>query len=82
MAKTTREALSEANIPANVIERVVGSCMPDTEVREAARFPTNLRKLKDSKFERIYRHGWRVADCNLRAHRPDLFAHVPKDRQP
>lgn len=82
MAKTAREALAEAEIAEEVIERVVVGCAPDAEAREAAGFPTNLRKMKESEFDRLYRHGWEVADCNVRAHRPDLFAELAPERRP
>ncbi len=82
MAKTAREALAEAEVAEEVIERVVVGCAPDAEAREAAGFPTNLRKMKESEFDRVYRHGWEVADCNLRAHRPDLFAELTPERRP
>lgn len=82
MAKTAREALSDANIPDNVIEEVVTGCMSDQKAREAARFSTTLRKVSESDFDGIYRHGWEVADCNLRAHRPDLFASIPAEKRP
>jgi len=82
MAKTVREALSEARVPEDVIERVVPGCMPDEEARVADKFSTTLRKIKEHEFGLIYRHGWEVTDCNLRAHRPDLFAEVPRQRRP
>ena len=82
MAKTVKEALSEARVPDDVIERVVTGCMPDEEARAAARFSTALRKVDKHEFDRIYRHGWEVADCNLRAHRSDLFAEVPREQLP
>ena len=82
MAKTTREALSEARVPEGIIEGVTAGCLQDTEVLESAGYSTTLRKMKLSDFNRIYRHGWEVADCNLRAHRPDLFAEIPSERRP
>lgn len=82
MAKTAREALSDAAIAEEVIEGVVANCMTDAEAREAAGFPTNLRKLKEPEFDRIHRHGWQVADCNLRVHRPDLFTDIPEAKRP
>lgn len=82
MAKTVREALSEAGISEGVIEGVVARCMTDAEARAAAEFPMNLRKLKEAEFDRIYKHGWQVADCNLRVHQPDLFTDVPEAKRP
>jgi hypothetical protein len=78
MAKTVREALSEAEISEEMIEQVVARCMTDAEAREAAGFPTNLRKLREAEFDRIHKHGWQVADCNFRVHRPDLFTDIPR----
>jgi NTE family protein len=56
--------------------------MPEEEARVAAKFSTTLRKISEHEFDLIYRHGWEVTDCNLRAHRPDLFAEVPRQRRP
>ncbi|PLS84446.1 MAG: patatin [Actinobacteria bacterium] len=73
MARTARSALEAAKVPKGDINEVVAGCMPDEEAGQAARYPTTLRKMSESDFDLLYSHGWQIADCNLRAHRPDIF---------
>jgi hypothetical protein len=82
MTKTAKDALSEAGVAEEVTEQVTTECMRDTEAQAAANLPTKLRKLTEAEFDRAYRHGWEVAECNFRAHRPDLFTEVPRGQRP
>jgi hypothetical protein len=78
MGRSAETALREAGLSTVEIEAIATGCLPEKEVEQAALFPTALRKLEQKDFDRLYRHGWEAADCNLRAHRPDLFAAVPR----
>lgn len=82
MGGTAQKILREAGLSTQKIEEISTGCLPDDEVERVALFPTTLRKIKETEFDGLYRHGWEVADCNLRARRPDLFAAVPTDRRP
>ncbi len=82
MGRTATRTLREAGLPAAEIGVMAAGCLPDEEIEEAAAFPTSLRRLREAEFDRIYRHGWEAADCNLRARRPDLFSAVVPDRRP
>ncbi len=82
MTNTVKDALSEAGVAEDVIEQVTTECMRDTEARAAANLPTKLHKLTEAGFDRAYRHGWESADCNFKAHLPDLFAEVPREQRP
>ena len=79
MSRTARAALEAAKIPDDRIDEVVAGCMTSEQSDKAARYPTALRKMSASDFELLYGHGWQIADCNLRAHRPDIFR--PANRQ-
>src|SRR4051794_31146178 len=82
MSWTATRTLREAGLSDEEIETIVTRCLPDEEVQAAVAFPTSLRRLRDPEFDRIYRHGWEVADCNLRVRRPDLFPVVATGRLP
>ena len=82
MGGTAQKILREAGLSTQKIEEISTGCLSDEEVERVALFPTTLRKIKEAEFDGLYRHGWEVADCNLRARRPDLFAAVPTNRRP
>lgn len=82
MGSTAQRILREAGLSTQEIEKISTGCLPDQEVERVALFPTTLRRIEGDEFDGLYRHGWEVADCNLRARRPDLFAAVPTSRRP
>jgi len=47
--------------------------MPEPEVLKAAGAPTTIRKLTQEEFERLYRHGYEVANTTLQAYCPADF---------
>lgn len=73
LGRSTKTALHEAGFSTAEIETITTGCLSEEEVEQVAEFPTTLKRSKKSEFDRIYRHGWEAADCNLRARRPDLF---------
>ncbi len=46
------------------------------EVSLAATMKTDIAKLDDRTFERVYRHGFEVADCTLFAYNSDTFGYT------
>lgn len=56
---------------------ITHNCLPASEAIGVAQMPTTLRRLTTHQYERLYRHGWEVADCTLVTHCPDLFKHLP-----
>lgn len=82
MGRSAEATLREAGLSTADIGAIATGCLPDEEVEQAALFPTTLHRVKEDDFDRLYRHGWEAADCNLRARRPDLFAAVPSGRRP
>lgn len=81
LGRSAETALRGAGLSPTEIGTIVRGCLPEGEIEQAALFPTTLKKTKENEFDRLYRHGWEAADCNLRAHRPDLFAAVPASRR-
>lgn len=81
IGRSAETMLREAGLSTKDIGAIATGCLPDEEVEQAALFPTTLRKVREKDFDRLYRHGWEVTECNLRARRPDLFAAVPTSRQ-
>lgn len=67
--------LSKAEIDAE-IARFAPSCLPEEEARQAAEMATVIRKLSPAEFERLFRHGYEVADLTLYAYYPDRFPFV------
>ena len=75
MGQPAKKVLREAGLPRE-IEVISAGCLPDEDVEAAAQPSTTFRRLQETEFDRLYRHGWEVADCNLSARRPDLFSEV------
>jgi NTE family protein len=51
--------------------------MSDEEVKNAAMMATVIRKLAPEEYERLYHHGYEVADATLCAYYPQTFKHIP-----
>ena len=52
------------------------NCLISDEVSLAATMKTDIAKLDDQTFERLYRHGFEVADCTLFAYNPKTFGYI------
>lgn len=75
MGNSARDVLSEAQRE-SVIPQITQDAMSNEEARLAAKMPTVIRKLSAEEFERLFRHGFEVADYTLFAYHADEFAHV------
>jgi NTE family protein len=51
--------------------------MLEEEVRKAAEMGTVIRQLTDEEYERLFHHGYEVADATLCAYYPAVFGHNP-----
>ena len=51
-------------------------CLSREQVQIAAETPTDIRRLSAGDFERLFRHGFEVADCTLHAYHPDEFCFI------
>ena len=74
MGNSARDVLSEAQRE-SVIPQIAQDAMSNEEARLAAKMPTVIRKLSAEEFERLFRHGFEVADYTLFAYHADEFAH-------
>ncbi len=54
-----------------------GGSLPEQDAALAAKMPTVIRKLKPEEYERLYHHGYEVADATLCAYYPQVFKHIP-----
>ena len=54
------------------------SALTDGEVRNASRMETTLRRLTNSEFALLFRHGFEVADAMLSAYGKDAREQVPR----
>ena len=68
--------LKEAGLDSEVIVERRNSHLPDTDVDAAAATATTLRRLTASEYDRLYRHGWEVADSTLSSYCGDYFSHI------
>lgn len=55
--------------------------LPEEEVEKAAMMGTVIRKLTHEEYERLYHHGYEVADATLCAYYPEIFQHLPYMRR-
>jgi NTE family protein len=51
-------------------------CLNKEEANQAAMMETDIAKLDNETFERLFRHGYEVADYTLYAYNPDLFQYL------
>ena len=63
-----RQAGRENEIPA-----LCANCLADNEVQAAEHMETTIRGLSQHEFERLFRHGYEVADFTLYAYNPPRF---------
>ncbi len=52
---------------ADEIPAVAARCLPESEVRTAATMESTLRRITGEEFERLFRHGFEVADVTMYA---------------
>jgi NTE family protein len=67
--------LSQAEIETEIAQLAPGY-LSDLEAQKAAEMGTVIRKLSQEEFERLFRHGFEVADITLYSYYPDEFKHI------
>jgi NTE family protein len=70
---TARYILEQAGVGEEEIAAAVSSCLSEKDAELALGHKTTLRRPSEEQFDRLYRHGWEVADCTLSAYSPTLF---------
>ncbi len=72
---TCRQVLAEAHRE-NEIPQLCPQCLNDDQAALAANAPTMIGRLSQAEFERLFRHGFEVADYTLYAHHSDQFKYI------
>jgi NTE family protein len=72
---TTRYVLEAAG-KGDEVAALAADCLSDDEAQSAAEMPTTIRRLTPAVYERLFRHGFEVADCTLYGYNDDLFGYV------
>jgi NTE family protein len=81
MGNTGSYVLSEVR-KESLIPQIAPGCMGDQEAQLATNMPTAIRKLTPEEFERLFRHGFEVADYTLFAYHADQFAYIGYANRP
>jgi NTE family protein len=81
MGNTVRHILESAG-HADCLAKYAGASLPEEEVALAANTPTVIRKLSAAEYERLYHHGYEVADATLCSQYPQIFGHIPYQSGP
>ena len=58
------------------IPNLAPGCLNEAETRSAAEMPTVIRSLNQVEFDRLFRHGFEVADYTLYAYHPDRYPYL------
>jgi NTE family protein len=58
------------------ISRFAPACMNEPEADQVANMPTVIRRLEETEFQRLFRHGFEVTDYTLYAYHGDKFPYV------
>lgn len=73
---TARYILEQAGFGGEEVAAAVGICLSEKDAELALGHKTTLRRPSEEEFDRLYRHGWEVADCTLSAYNPELFSRL------
>lgn len=73
MGKDANYILSGAGLPTDEVAAAVVDYLSPAEVAAAHAHPTRLHRLAPDAFDRLYRHGWEVADTTLAGLYPQTF---------
>jgi len=58
------------------IPRLCPACLSAEEAERAEKMETTIRRVTPAEFERLFRHGFEVADYTLYAYHPDTFPYI------
>ena len=73
---TPRQVLRAADRLAELPE-LLPDFQPDAEAQAVAQMETHIKQMEPEEYERVFRHGFEVADLTLFAYYPDAFEHIP-----
>ncbi len=75
MGNTCADVLRQAGRSAEA-PQLCPACLSDEEAERAASFPTVIRRLTEDEYERLFRHGFEVADYTLYGYYGEAFPYV------
>jgi NTE family protein len=75
IGNTCEFVLRESGRSAEISDKSSG-CLNEEEVNQAASMETDIAKLDEKTFERLFRHGFEVADYTLYAYNSDRFHYL------
>jgi NTE family protein len=76
MGDTRTEILHRAG-RLDKVETLAGIRLNEEDVKLAAEFPTTIKRLTEDEFDRLFRHGFEVANDNLYAYHERDFKDIP-----
>ena len=76
IGNTEHHIYQEANQP-SMADRIASDSLGVSDVREAAKIGTTLRKFTTREFDLLFTHGYQVADATLSAYCSDAFDNEP-----
>jgi NTE family protein len=76
IGNTCRHVLGNAGRKKDEIARLCPQCLSDEEARRAEYMETTIGRLSQEDFERLFRHGFEVADYTLYAYHADQFNYI------
>ncbi len=78
---TCRHVLASAN-QEDKINKLCSDCLDEEQVTLAAEMETTIKRLTDEEFERLFRHGYEVADYTMYAYYPEQFGYKGYQNSP
>ncbi len=76
MGNTRTEILQRAGVP-DKAEALAGSRLNEEDIKLAAEFPTTIKRLTEDEFDRLFRHGFEVANDTFYAYHEQDFKDIP-----
>lgn len=77
MGNTAGKILEDGGLSKEEATEIAAGCMPRDDIEAASQFSTTLRRLETTEFDKLYRHGWEVANCTFLSRHPDIFGNLP-----
>jgi NTE family protein len=65
IGNSVRYVCQQAGLEPSQASELIAASLADAEVEQAGAFATTLRRLSPADFDRLFRHGWEMADCTL-----------------
>lgn len=77
IGNSSQDLVRKAKVDPTGYADLLAAGLSGHEARQAATLGTHLKRLKPAVFDRLYRHGWEVADGTLCTRCGARFTHRP-----